>query len=133
MNQIQKVADFLETAGTFSLATVDGTLPKCRPISGLLLKDDVLYFCVGTFKEVYRQMQEKPYAEIFAYQGAAWLRYYGKAVFEQDDVIPNSMIETIGLGDIYNEETGHKLGAFHLEEATAEFREWMDTTEIITF
>lgn len=133
MNKIQKVADFLETAGTFSLATVDSTLPKCRPMSGLYSKDDTLYFCVGTFKEAYRQMQENPYVEISVCQGMAWLRYYGKAVFEQDDVIPTIMIDTLGLGEIYNEETGHKLAAFHLEDATAEFRDLMDITEKITF
>ena len=134
MNEIQKVADYLEKTGIFYMTTVNGMQPKCRPVGLFLLKDDVLYFGVGTFKEVYRQLVENPYVEICACQGSSWLRYYGKAVFEKDDVIAKIALEkNASLQSIYNEETGNILGMFHLEEATAEFRGVLDVKEKITF
>lgn len=122
MNNIQIVEDFLNEAGTFYLATTDGNQPKCRPIGFHLLKDGKIYFGVGTFKDVYQQMQENPYVEICACKGGKFLRYYGKAVFENDDVIADGVLEkSPGLKKIYNQETGHQLGIYHLENAKAEF------------
>ena len=37
MEGIQKVYDFLEKAGTFYLATVEGDQPRVRPYGGMLL------------------------------------------------------------------------------------------------
>ncbi|MBQ9227754.1 MAG: hypothetical protein IJ168_02885 [Eubacterium sp.] len=42
-----------------------------------------------------------------------WLRYTGTAIFETDEKY------AAGLGQIYNDQTGNKLMAFHLENATA--------------
>ena len=48
-----------------------------------------------------------------------WLRYTGKAVFETDEKYAQAMIKSSGLEAIYNEQTGNKLMAFHLEDAKA--------------
>jgi len=48
-----------------------------------LLKDGKIYFGVGNQKEVYKQMCENPYVEIVALVETDFLRYYGKAVFEE--------------------------------------------------
>lgn len=50
------------------------------------------------------------------------MRYYGKAVFENDNDIADTVLENSpGLKRIYNSETEHRLGFFHLENAIAEF------------
>lgn len=58
------------------------------------------------------------------------LRYYGRALFEQDDVIADVVLSKApAMQKIYNEETGFKLGIFHWENATAEFRAKMGVSE----
>lgn len=122
MENIEKIEDFLKDTPTFYLATINQNKPKCRPIGFHLLQNGRIYFGVGTFKEVYKQLKENPYAEICACNGGKFLRYYGKVIFEDNDEIAKFVLaKSISLQKIYNETTGHKLGIFHLEEAIAEF------------
>ncbi|MDO5815506.1 MAG: pyridoxamine 5'-phosphate oxidase family protein [Methanobrevibacter sp.] len=120
----ERIDEFLNEAKVFFLATVDGDKPKNRPLGFHLLKDDKLYFGVGDFKDVYKQMQENSYVEIVALVETDFLRYYGKAVFEEDYALGESIVAgNEFLQGIYNDETGFKLAIFHLEEATAEIRD----------
>lgn len=120
---VERISKFIADAGVFYLATVDGDRPKLRPLGLSQLRDGRIYFGVGDFKDVYKQMQANPYVEISATVGSDFLRYYGKAVFEQDYTIGSAIVEASDfLKNIYNEETGKKMAIFHLEEATAEIR-----------
>ena len=118
---MSKVNDFLSEAGVFFLATVDGDQPKLRPLGAHLEMDGKVVFGVGDFKAVYRQMVANPQVEIAACkQDGHWMRYTGRVVFEEDPKYAEAMLEAMpNLRDIYNETTGHKMMAFHLEDATA--------------
>ena len=117
---MSKVKDFLAEAGIFFMATVDGDQPKLRPLGAYLEEDGKLIFGVGDFKNVYRQMLANPLVEIAACKkDGHWLRYTGRAVFETDSKYAEAMIRQSHLEAIYNEQTGHKLMTFHLEDATA--------------
>ena len=134
MDKITAVENFLREVPVFYLTTLNGTRPRCRPIGFHLLKDGKIYFGVGTFKEVYQQMQDSPYVEICACKGGQFLRYYGEAVFGTDNVIADSVLESSpSLKKIYNQETGYKLGIFHLENALAEFHEMSKLKETYSF
>lgn len=121
---MSRINDFLNEAGIFYMATEDGDQPKVRPLGGRLEADGKLLFSVGTFKDVYKQMQENPKVEIVALnlkKGAQWLRYTGTAVFETDPKYAEQALEkSPNLKKVYNEETGRKLGMFYLKDATAE-------------
>ena len=120
----QKIDEFIAKAEVFFLATVDGDKPKNRPLGFHLLKDDKIYFGVGNQKDVYKQLTANPNVEIVAVVGTDFLRYYGKAVFEETYDFADSIVEgNEFLQGIYNDETGFKLAIFHLEEATAELRD----------
>ena len=120
----ERIDEFLNEAKVFFLATVDGDKPKNRPLGFHLLKDGKIYFGVGDFKDVYKQMRKNPYVEIVALVETDFLRYYGKVVFEEDYTLGQSIVAgNEFLQGIYNDETGFKLGIFHLEEATAEIRD----------
>jgi uncharacterized pyridoxamine 5'-phosphate oxidase family protein len=134
MNKFEKISNFLTEAGVYFLATVDGDKPKCRPIGFHVLRNDRLYFGVGDFKDVYKQLCRNPEAEIVAVIGDTWLRIYGQVAFEKEDTIAQEVLEKItALKEIYNEKTGYKLAIFHLEKATAEFRSLMTITESYEF
>lgn len=130
MEPLEQVNDFLTQAGTFYLTTVDGDRPKCRPVAFHKLEGGKLYFAVGDFKEVYRQMQENPNVEVCAAVGKEFLRYYGRAVFQPDHKMAERALAAMpAMAQIYNERTGYQLEIFHLEEATAEFRGMMGVRE----
>ena len=117
---MSKVNDFLTEAGLFFLATTDGSQPKVRPLGAHMEMDGKVIFGVGDFKDVYKQLTANPLVEIVACkQNGHWLRYTGKAVFETDEKYAKEMIAASHLEKIYNDETGHKLMTFHLEDATA--------------
>ena len=120
----ERIDEFMNEAKVFFLATVDGDKPKNRPLGFHLLKDGKIYFGVGNFKDVFKQMEANPYVEIVALVETDFLRYYGKAVFEETYDFADAIVEESDfLKTIYNDETGFKLAIFHLEEATAEIRD----------
>jgi len=118
---MSKVNDFLTEVGVFFLATADGDQPKLRPLGAHLEMDDKVIFGVGDFKNVYKQIAANPKVEIVACKpDGHWLRYTGKAVFEEDPKYAEAMLDMMpDLRNIYNEETGNKMMTFHLEDAIA--------------
>lgn len=132
MTNIEKVMEYLDEAGVFYVTTEDGDKPKCRPFSFKMNYEGKIYFGAGTFKDVYKQLQRNANVEICASNGKGFLRYYGKAVFGQNPEIEKAALETMPmLKQVYNEETGNKLGMFYLENATAEFRSLFKIEESI--
>ena len=117
---MNRISEFLTEAGVFFLATNDGAQPKLRPLGAHIEADGRVIFGVGDFKKVYRQLIANPLCEIVACkQDGHWLRYTGKAVFEDDEKYATEMIAASHLEAIYNDETGNNLMTFHLEDATA--------------
>ena len=126
MKNIEKVEQFLKGTPVVYLTTVDGNRPKCRPIGLHMLIGENLYFV--DLQVLYNISfaaleQANPNVELCVCKNCEFLRYYGKAVFETDDKLENTAIASAPfLAQIYNEATGKRLGIFHLENATAEFR-----------
>ena len=118
---MSRINDYLSEAGMFFLATVDGDAPRLRPLGAHMEMDGKVIFGVGDFKDVYRQMTANPKVEIVACKkDGHWLRYSGKAVFESDPKFAEAMLDGMPhLRGVYNEQTGHRMMCFHLEEATA--------------
>ncbi|MBR4727525.1 MAG: pyridoxamine 5'-phosphate oxidase family protein [Clostridia bacterium] len=117
---MSQVHEFLNKAGVFYLATVDGDRPRLRPLGLQMEVDGKLLFGVGSFKAVYRQLLANPHAEIVACAENEWLRYSGKAVFETDPKYEAMALEGMtALKAVYNETTGNHLMMFHFEDATA--------------
>ena len=118
---MSKVNEFLNEAGVFYLATVDGDAPRLRPLGAHMEMDGKVIFGVGDFKAVYRQMTANPRVEIVASKpDGHWLRYSGRAVFETDPKYAEAMLDGMPhLRNVYNEQTGHRMMCFHLEDATA--------------
>ena len=118
---MSKVLDFLNKSGTFYLATCDGDQPKVRPLGMAFELDGEVTFGVGTFKDVYKQLEKNPKCEIVALgEKGHWLRYTGTAVLITDEAKAAAVVEASPfLKQIYNEQTGNKLGLFYLKDATA--------------
>lgn len=134
-----EIHDFLEDAvkksGCFYLVTVDGDKPACRPVTFHMLVDGTEYFGVGTFKDVYKQIEANPNVQVVGCKGADWIRVSGTAVVDDNPALFDKAIETMPfLKNIYNEETGNKMGIFRLENGSAQFIEkMMDKAKVIEF
>ena len=122
MSDIEKINDILTKAEEFYLATVDGDKPKVRPLGFHLLFEDKIYFGVGTFKDVYKQMQANPKVEIAAWDGEHFLRYYGTADLSKNDTVVEKAFELMPEVKEMYESNGWEMGVFFLNDATAEIR-----------
>lgn len=135
MSDIEKVNDFLADAGVFFLASIDGDQAKCRPLGFHMLIDDKIYFGVGTFKEVWKQMQENPKIEIVALNDEKdkFIRYYGTATADDNLELVEKTFEIMPeIGEIYK-ANNWEMGIFYLDDATAEFRNMMEVEETLKF
>ena len=129
MTNMEKLDAFLAEAGVFYLSTVDGDTPKCRPLGLHQLIDGKIYYGVGDFKSVYKQLLANPKAEIVALKGSSWVRVNGKAVIDEDDgPAATEIMKTFPLKKLY-EENGWTLKVFHLEEAEVQFIDLMTVKE----
>ena len=127
---VAKIDSFLTRAKVFTLSTVDGDEPRARPLGLHMMVGDSVVFGVGDFKNVYKQIVANPKVEITACIGGEWLRLHGRAVRIEDDSISERALDMIPpLRSIYNDETGHKLTMFRLEDAKAEFIDMMTVKE----
>jgi len=121
IDPMQYINGFLDKAGVFMLATTCHDQPRMRVLGLKIILDGKIYFAVGTFKDVYKQLQANPKCEILAYVGEEFIRWDGTAAFSEDPrlmaVVENVMPQ---LAAMYK-EMGWKLGFFTLEGGSAEY------------
>ena len=70
MSGIEKVYQFLNDAGVYYLATVDGDQPRVRPFGTVLLSNGRLYIQTGKIKDVSKQIAADPKVEICTFKNA---------------------------------------------------------------
>lgn len=98
-----------------------------------MLSDGEIYFGVGNFKDVYKQMEVNPNIEIVAWNGEKFLRYYGKANLDYNPEIVDKAFELMPeIAEVYK-ANGWEMGTFYIENATAEIRNMMEIEETYTF
>ncbi len=83
MSSLERVVSFLESAGTYFLATADGDQPRVRPFGTVLLYEDKIYIQTGKVKAVSKQIAANPKVEISAFKDGEWIRITGE--LEEDD------------------------------------------------
>jgi uncharacterized pyridoxamine 5'-phosphate oxidase family protein len=80
---MQEVYEFLKKCGVYYLATVEGDQPRVRPFGTVDIFEGKLYIQTGKVKDISKQLQANPKAEICAYTDGKWLRVvFGQALQE---------------------------------------------------
>ncbi len=76
--------EFLKANPVFHIATVDEGKGRVRPFGFVMKRNNLLYFCTNTTKDVYKQLAASPDIEIsdMGSDGASWLRIRGKIAFD---------------------------------------------------
>ena len=129
MNRLEQVKKFLDEAEVFYITTVDGDKPKARPISFSMIDGDKLWFGVGTFKEVYKQLIANPNIEIICMNKGKWMRYDGKAKFVENATLENKCLDLLGpIGKMYRDNSW-RMGMFYIDEGHVTIKAIADTVE----
>ncbi len=106
---MQKIYNFLKTAGIYYLATTDGVQPRVRPFGTINLFDDKLYIMTSKTKAVSHQLHENPKIEISACLNDKWLRLEASVVednsFDAKMSMLNAFPELIKLFPLEDENT----------------------------
>ena len=120
MENIERVYQFLEEAGTYYLATMEGDQPRVRPFGTALLYEGKLYIQTGKIKPVSKQIQINPKVELCAFKDGKWLRLSG--ILERDErrEVKKAMLDKMPtLRAMYNEDDGNtEMLYFKSGEAT---------------
>ena len=120
MENIERVYQFLEEAGTYYLATMEGDQPRVRPFGTTLLYEGKLYIQTGKIKPVSKQIQINPKVELCAFKDGQWFRLSG--ILERDErrEVKKAMLDKMPtLRAMYNEDDGNtEMLYFKSGEAT---------------
>ena len=130
---MEKTAAFLKEAGTYYLATTDGDQPRVRPFGTILLFEDKLYIQTGKSKDVSRQIQANPKAEICCFAEGTWLRVAGELVRDERKEVKKAMLDDYPeLRGMYSEDDDN-TEVLYFKNATATFSSFTAAPEVINF
>ena len=116
MSNSEKVYKFIDEAKVFYLATIEEDKPHVRPLGSHKLINDKIYFFIGDFKNVYKQLLKNSNCELVASKTTGeWMRISGKAIFEKDFTIADILLnDNKKIKELY-EKNGWKAMVFHIE------------------
>ena len=132
MEGIKKVYDFLEKAGTFYLATVEGDQPRVRPYGAMLFFDEKIYIMAFGKTNATHQIAANQKAEICAFKGQT-LRIECKLVEDSRPEVGRALINKMPMLKQALGENGEKGVMYYLKDAKADFFKMMELEETITF
>ena len=130
---MDEVLEFLQKAGVYYLATVDGDQPRVRAFGTINKFEDKLYIQTGKVKDVSKQLAANPKAEICAFKDGRWLRVAGELVNDDDRSVKVAMLEKMPtLGAMYDPDDGN-MQMLYFKRATATFSSFTEPPETIEF
>ena len=132
MEAAKKVYDFLEKAGTFYLATVEGDQPRVRPYGAMLFFEEKIYIMAFGKTNATRQIAENQKAEICAFKGQT-LRIECKLVEDNRPEVGKALIDKMPVLKPALGDCGENGVMYYLKDATADFFQMMELVETIKF
>ena len=130
---MNRVAEFLKKAGTYYLATADGSQPRVRPFGTVNVFEGKLYIQTGKVKDVSRQLHANPKAEICAFMGGEWVRVAGELVPDERREAKQDMLDHYpSLQAMYSADD-ENTEVFYFKDATATFSSFTKAPEVVKF
>jgi len=128
----KKVYDFLESAKTFYLATVEGDQPRVRPYGAMLYFEDKIYIMAFGKTNATRQIAANNKAEICAFKGQT-LRIECKLVEDNRPEVQKALVDNMPVLKPVLGENGENGVMYYIKDAKAEFFKMMELVETISF
>lgn len=133
MKNVERVCQFLDEAGTYYLATVEGDQPRVRPFGTALVYGDKLYIQTGKVKSVSKQLTANPKAEICAFKDGKWVRVAGELVNDDDRAVKVAMLEKMpSLKGMYSADDDN-MQMLYFKNASAVFSSFTEAPETVEF
>lgn len=130
---MEKVCEFLKSAGVYYLATVEGDQPRVRPFGTAHIFDGKLYIQTGKVKPVSRQLAANPKCEICAFKDGVWLRVAAELVEDDRVEAKKSMLDEYSdLRAMYDENDANTQ-VLYLKNAVATFSSFGGAPETYEF
>lgn len=130
---MQEVYEFLKKCGTYYLATVEGDQPRVRPFGTVIIYEGKLYIQSGKVKEVSKQLQKNPKAEICAFADGKWLRVAGKLIRDERREVKAYMLDQYPqLKGMYSADDDN-TEVLYFEDATATFYSFTEAPRTVKF
>ena len=130
---MQKIYEFLKACGTYYLATDEGGQPRVRPFGTIDLFEGRLYIQTGKVKNVSKQLQINPKAELCAFNGEKWLRVSGTLVRDDRREAKAHMLDSYpDLKAMYSPDDDN-TEVLYFENAKAVFSSFAAPPEEIEF
>lgn len=132
METAKKVFEFLEKAGTFYLATIEGDQPRVRPYGAMLYFEDKIYIMAFGKTNATRQIENNQKAEICAFKGQT-LRIACKLVEDNRPEVGRALIEKMPVLKAALGENCENGVMYYLKDAKADFFKMMELVETVSF
>ena len=130
---MQEVCDFLKKCNTYYLATVEGDQPRVRPFGTIEIYEGKLYIQTGKVKEVSKQLQANPKAEICGFTEGKWIRVTGKLIRDDRIEAKKHMLDAYpSLQGMYSAEDDN-TEVLYFQDATATFYSFSEPPRTVTF
>ena len=130
---MEKVHEFLKSAGVYYLATVEGDQPRVRPFGTAHIFEGKLYIQTGKVKPTSKQLQANPKAEISAFHQGTWVRIAGELVEDDRSEARKSMLDAYpNLRGMYHEDDGNTQ-VLYFKNAVATFCGFGKEPEVVEF
>ncbi|MDR1154895.1 MAG: pyridoxamine 5'-phosphate oxidase family protein [Bacteroidales bacterium] len=84
---MDKIIEFLDSCGVYYLATSDGNQAKVRPMNFARNVNGKLSFYTSKLKDLYKQLEKNPLAEVSAAGKGGWIRIRGPVIFQDSPEI----------------------------------------------
>ena len=126
--------EFLKANRVFHIATVDGVKARVRPFSFVMERNNALYFCTNTTKDVCKQLLRNPDIEISCMgTDGTWLRIRGKIAFDETRATKAQVfVETPELLKRYPKGADDELFVtFYFTEAVATLYSFTEAPKVL--
>ncbi|MDO5475511.1 MAG: pyridoxamine 5'-phosphate oxidase family protein [Eubacteriales bacterium] len=117
---MKEVLQFLQEAGVFYIATMDGDQPRVRPFGAVNEFEGKLYIITSNQKDVFKQLQKNPKVEISGMnKSGKWIRLSCEVVRDDRVEARKAMLEAYpSLGSMYSPDDG-KMEVLYFRNASA--------------
>lgn len=132
MEAAKKVYDFLESAKTFYLATVEGDQPRVRPYGAMLYYEDKIYIMAFGKTNATRQIAANQKAEICAFKGQT-LRIECRLIEDNRPEVGKALVDKMPVLKPALGENGENGVMYNIADATATFFKMMEPVETVKF
>ena len=130
---MERVCEFLKSAGVYYLATVEGDLPRVRPFGTAHIFEGKLYIQTGRSKPVSKQLAANPKCELCTFKDGVWLRVAAELVEDDRVEAKKSMLDDYtNLRSMYDEHDDNTQ-VFYLKNAVATFSSFTAAPETYKF